>query len=379
MSSPATSEESGGGAIGEAGEPEAEDSGDTSLRTEICAVLHPQLAVEAAHVRAHGVLAQPRERRDVDAAVPAHEQARDLALALAEALEGGRLLGRHAHDRAARAAEDGVAFEGDHRGDRSAAREPERRRQRVALRSRGEGRLGRVDEERLDRIDVFVPVDAVLAVRGPHDPLAVAVDDEHRPGHLAEGAKGGGLPRQLVVLKLAPGPRDDERRELFEAVAVDLSEGGGAGAALEARQAEEHAPLVQEEEESVREPVEPRLLAEIPQRCSLGLRPELVRGVRAPRCRDDALAIEAERDRQRDPARVSQRLALAVDQARRVLPCARVVHAEEAKSARRRYEVAHGVDHPPAKARSGSREHDLKLRRLELVHACCPILQSWPL
>src|SRR5580692_2377000 len=131
MSSPATSDESGGGAMGEGGAWARDVAG------EVCPVVDPELAVEASHVRADRVLAQAGEGRDVDAAVAAHEQPRDLALALAEPLEGRRLLRGHADDGAPCAREHRVALEGGHRDDGSTRGQPERRGQRVALRARG--------------------------------------------------------------------------------------------------------------------------------------------------------------------------------------------------------------------------------------------------
>jgi hypothetical protein len=180
-------------------------------------------------------------------------------------------------------------------------------------------------------------------------------------------------------LQLPASARDGERRERLEAAPIAFFEGRIAGPALETSQPEERPPLVQEENDRVREPVGARFFAKVRKADALALGPQLVRGIRPSRRRDDALAIEAEGQRERDPALSLERLALAVDDTRRVGIGSRVVRTEEAEGAGRGDQIAHGVDHPPSEARPRSGKDDLELRCLELIHALCPILQSWPL
>ena len=121
--------------------------------------------------------------------------------------------------------------------------------------ARGERLLDRVDELVLQRLDVLVPVDAVLAVGGPDDALLVAVDHVDAPAHPAEGAQRRRLARQLVVLQLRPRAGDDERRDALDREPLFLAERALGRAPLETRQTEEHAALVQEEKERMGEAV----------------------------------------------------------------------------------------------------------------------------
>ena len=127
----------------------------------------------------------------------------------------GLVLRLDAQDGALRAAEDRVAV--DLRdADDGAGRKPRRRRERVALRARGERLLRGVDDVVGDRGDVGLPIDAALAVGGPDDLAPLAIDDEEGAAHLAERAQRGGLARELVVGELRADAGDDERAERLE-------------------------------------------------------------------------------------------------------------------------------------------------------------------
>src|SRR5690606_2678932 len=119
-----------------------------------------------------------------DAAVAGDEQARDLALALAEPFDRrGLLLMLDAEDGALRVVEDGVSL--DLRdGDDGAGREPRRRRERLLLGARLERLLGGVDDVILDRRDIRVPLDAAVTVRRPDHLLLLSIDDEEGAAHL---------------------------------------------------------------------------------------------------------------------------------------------------------------------------------------------------
>src|SRR6185437_16611837 len=127
---------------------------------------------------------------------------------------------------------------------------------------------------------------------------SIAVDDVDGAGDLPERAEGRGLPRELVVLHLAPGPGDGEGGEELDLRPVFLVEGLLARAPLEAGQAEERAAFVEEEEERVREAVRNRLVAEVRQVRPLAVGPELVRGIGPSGRPHDALGVEAEGRRQ---------------------------------------------------------------------------------
>src|SRR5690606_27197846 len=113
-------------------------------------------------------------------------------------------------------------------------------------------------------------------------------------------------------------------------------------APLEAREPEEDAALVEEEEERVAHPIA-RVRREVREARALGRGVELVGGIDAPRRLDDALALEPEGLGQAHPRQGRERLGRSVDDTGRVRVGPGVLGAQAEERAARGYELPHGV------------------------------------
>ena len=290
-------------------------------------------------------------------------------------MAAGPLRRLDAHDRAARAAEDGVVVD-PRDGDDRAGRKPRGRGERVAARARRERRLDGVDQLVFERLDVHLPVDAVLAVGRPDDALLVAVDHVDDAAHLAERAQRRGLARELVVLELRRAPATTNGASSSRRALVVLGELAPRPRGARARRGRRGRRPRGERGGArgrSRRGWTPSAKYGSCARSAVG--PELGREVGAARRGDDALRVEAERGRERDAVAArrsgSPRRRGASRRRRRARrPCRRSRRRPSAGTSSR---IASMTRRRKLRACPGQDDRGAG-RDLELVHVRCPIL-----